>query len=367
MRILTVFGTRPEAIKMAPVIRAARQAGIATSVCVTAQHRGMLDQMMEVFDITPDFDLDLMQENQSPLSVAARVLEALGPVLDSVKPDWLLVQGDTITAFAAAFVGYHQRVRVGHIEAGLRTSDKWQPFPEEMNRRLTTTLADLHFAPTRRAMEALAAESVPADRICITGNTVVDALEEILKRPATFSDPRLRALSGRIVLLTAHRRENFGERLEEICTAAISLLHRFPDITLVFPVHPNPNVADMAKRLLGGEERALLTPPLPYPDFVHLMKSSALILSDSGGVQEEAPSIGTRVLVLRDVTERPEAVESGWAKVVGTSREKILQHATDWLQNQPKFSHASRENPFGDGKASVRIMRALQQFAPKMA
>jgi UDP-N-acetylglucosamine 2-epimerase (non-hydrolysing) len=215
-------------------------------------------------------------------------------------------------------------------------------------------------------VEALAAEGVPADRICMTGNTVVDALEEILKRPAKFSDPRLQTLSGRIVLLTAHRRENFGERLEQICSAATSLLHRFPDVTLVFPVHPNPNVADMAKRLLGGEKRALLTSPLPYPDFVHLMKSAALILSDSGGVQEEAPSIGTRVLVLRDVTERPEAVESGWAKVVGTSREKILEQATDWLENEPKLSRPSRENPFGDGKASVRIVRALQQSAPKM-
>jgi UDP-N-acetylglucosamine 2-epimerase (non-hydrolysing) len=364
MRILTVFGTRPEAIKMAPVIRAAKDAGIDTSVCVTAQHRGMLDQVIEVFGITPDFDLDIMQENQSPLSVAARVLEALVPVVLSVKPSWLLVQGDTTTAFAAAFVGYQQRVRVAHIEAGLRTSDKWQPFPEEVNRRLVTVLADLHFAPTQRAMAALTAEGVPPHRICVTGNTVVDALQEILKRPASFTDSRLRALTGRIVLLTAHRRENFGERLEQVCLAAADLLRKFPDITLVFPVHPNPHVTEMAQRLLGSEARAMLTAPLAYPDFVHLMKSAALILSDSGGVQEEAPSVGTRVLVLRDVTERPEAIESGWAKLVGTSRSKILEYATAWLENERNDSPLSAENPFGDGKASARIVRVLQQFPP---
>jgi UDP-N-acetylglucosamine 2-epimerase (non-hydrolysing) len=305
-----------------------------------------------------------MQENQSPTSVAARVLEALVPVVVSVQPDWLLVQGDTTTAFAAAFVGYQHRVRVGHIEAGLRTSDKWQPFPEEMNRRLVTVLADLHFAPTQRAMDALSAEGVPAHQICVTGNTVVDALQEILKRPANFTDPRLRTLTGRVVLLTAHRRENFGERLEQICLAATDLLRKFPDITLVFPVHPNPHVTQMAHRLLGGQTRAVLTPPLAYSDFVHLMKSSDLILSDSGGVQEEAPSIGTRVLVLREVTERPEAVESGWARLVGTSRERILEHATAWLENEKHDPLLSKENPFGDGKASGRIVRALQQFAP---
>ena len=346
---------------MAPVIRAAKAAGIDTSVCVTAQHRGMLDQMMEVFGITPDFDLDLMQDNQSPTSVAARVLEALVPVIVSVEPTWLLVQGDTTTAFAAAFVGYQHRVRVGHIEAGLRTSDKWQPFPEEMNRRLVSVLADLHLAPTQRAMDALMTEGVPAKRICVTGNTVVDALQEILKRPVNFADPRLRTVSGRVVLLTAHRRENFGERLEQICLAALDLLRKFPDITLVFPVHPNPHVMEMAHRLLGGEARAVLTAPLGYPDFVHLMKSATLILSDSGGVQEEAPSIGTRVLVLRDVTERPEAMESGWAELVGTSRSKIFEQATGWLENRNQGALLSKENPFGDGEASARIVRALQQ------
>jgi UDP-N-acetylglucosamine 2-epimerase len=361
MRILTVFGTRPEAIKMAPVIGAAKRAGIETSVCVTAQHRGMLDQMMGVFGLKADFDLDLMQDNQSPLSVAARVFETLKPVVASVEPDWLLVQGDTTTAFAAAFVGYQQRVRVGHIEAGLRTNDKWQPFPEEMNRRLLTVLADLHFAPTHRAADALLKEGVAADRVCMTGNTVVDALQEIMQRHSDFGEPRLKSLSGRIVLLTAHRRENFGERLEGICLAAQDLLLSFPDVALVFPVHPNPNVRATAERLLGDNPRAVLTGPLPYPDFVHLMKSAELILSDSGGVQEEAPTVGTRVLVLRDVTERPEAVESGWARLVGTTREAIVEQATAWLRNGKRNDSTPRENPFGDGQASARIVSELQR------
>jgi UDP-N-acetylglucosamine 2-epimerase (non-hydrolysing) len=346
---------------MAPVIRAATQAGIDTRVCVTAQHRGMLDQMLDVFGIKPDFDLDLMQDNQSPLSVAARVFESLTPVMRLSQPDWLLVQGDTTTTFAATFVGYHHRVRVGHIEAGLRTNDKWQPFPEEMNRRLVTALADLHFAPTQRAADTLAAEGVSAHRICLTGNTVVDAVQEILNRPTSFDDPRLRALTGRIILLTTHRRENFGERFEQICLAACDLLRRFPDVTLVFPVHPNPQVAEAAERLLGGQPRILLTGPLGYPDFVHLMKAAALILSDSGGVQEEAPSVGTRVLILRDLTERPEAVESGWAKLVGTARSKIAAEATAWLENDSRSS-PTKENPFGDGKAGARVVRGLQQY-----
>jgi UDP-N-acetylglucosamine 2-epimerase (non-hydrolysing) len=364
MRILTVFGTRPEAIKMAPVIRSAKEAGIETCVCVTAQHRGMLDQVMEVFGLKADFDLDLMEEDQSPVSVAARICETLGPVVVSARPDWLLVQGDTTTTFAAAFVGYHHHVRVGHIEAGLRTDNKWQPFPEEMNRRLVTALADLHFAPTKRAADSLDAEGVPASRIYVTGNTVVDALQEILKRPPAFTDPQLRALSGRIVLLTAHRRENQGEGLEQICLAAKDLVQKFPDITLVFPVHANPHVTAIVQRLLGGLPRTVLTDPLPYPDFVHLMKSATLILSDSGGVQEEAPTLGTSVLVLRDVTERPEAVESGWAKVIGTKRSTIVEHASASLENNRRTHPVAGENPFGDGHASVRIIQALRKWQP---
>jgi UDP-N-acetylglucosamine 2-epimerase (non-hydrolysing) len=364
MRVLAIFGTRPEAIKMAPVIRAARAAGIDTRICVTAQHRGMLDQMMNVFGLTADFDLDLMQENQSPLSLAARALEAIGPVILDAKPDWLLAQGDTTTTFAAAFAGYHHHVRVAHIEAGLRTADKWQPFPEEINRRLVTVLADLHFAPTQRAADALLAEGVSSERICMTGNTVVDALQEIVKRPHAFADARLSSVTGRIVLLTAHRRENFGERLEQICLAVTDLLQRFSDLTVVFPVHPNPRVVEVAERLLGGHTRIVLTEPLTYPDFVHTMKRATLILSDSGGVQEEAPSVGTRVLVLRDVTERPEAVEFGWAKLVGASRTKIVAEASAWLEgNDTQTDSRAVRNPFGDGKASGRIVAALQRLS----
>jgi UDP-N-acetylglucosamine 2-epimerase (non-hydrolysing) len=363
MRILAVFGTRPEVIKMAPVIRAAKGQGIDTRICATAQHRGMLDQMMKVFGLKADFDLDVMQQNQSPLSVAARVLEVLGPVIVDAQPDWLLVQGDTTTAFAATFVGYHHRVRIGHIEAGLRTDDKWRPFPEEMNRRLVTTIADLHFAPTQRAADALLAAGVAVESVRITGNTVVDALQEILQRALCFEDSRLSSLKGKIVLLTAHRRENFGEPLEQICLAATDLLHKFPEASLVFPVHPNPRVMETVQRLLGNQPRTILTGPLAYPDFVHLMKSATLILSDSGGVQEEAPSVGTRVLILREVTERPEAVESGWAKLVGTSRKNIVEQATAWLEDDGIGIPRSGQNPFGDGKASLRIVRALQQFS----
>lgn len=359
MRILTVFGTRPEAIKMAPVIQACVAAHLECAVCVTAQHREMLDQMLAVFGIHPDFDLNVMQENQSPLAVAARIMESLEPVLAAGKPDWLLVQGDTTSAFAAAFVAYHQRVRVGHVEAGLRTQDKWQPFPEEMNRHLISALADMHFAPTDRAAKSLLAEGVENQKILVTGNTVVDALHSILRSEPCYSDTRLRSLNGRIILVTAHRRENFGPPLEQICLAIRDVLRDFPDVTAVFPVHPNPSVSATVRVLLAKESRALLTEPLAYPEFVHLMQRAALILSDSGGVQEEAPSVGTRVLVMRKVTERPEAVESGWAQLVGASRKEIVKRASEWLGSRPANLPQPAPNPFGDGKASERIVRAL--------
>ncbi len=359
MRILTVFGTRPEAIKMAPVIRACAAARLECAVCVTAQHRDMLDQVLEVFDIRPDYDLNVMQENQSPLTVAARVLELLGPVVVSSNPDWLLVQGDTTSAFAAAFVAYHQRVRLGHVEAGLRTRDKWQPFPEEMNRRLISALADMNFAPTDDSADCLRAEGVAEQKILVTGNTVVDALHTVLQCAPRYSDPRLPSLNGRILLVTAHRRENFGPPLEQICLAIRDLLQEFPDVTAVFPVHPNPAVVEVVQRVLSKESRVLLIPPLAYPEFVQLMKRAALILSDSGGVQEEAPGVGTRVLVMREVTERPEAVESGWTRLVGASRKEIVARASEWLQSHSMNLQQPAPNPFGDGKAAERIVQAL--------
>lgn len=344
---------------MAPVIQACAAARVECAVCVTAQHRDMLDQMLEVFGVRPDFDLNVMQENQSPLTVAARVMELLGPVITASKPDWMLVQGDTTSAFAATFVAFHQRVHVGHVEAGLRTQDKWHPFPEEMNRRLISALADLNFAPTDGAAKSLRAEGVAAQKIVVTGNTVVDALHTIVQRAPRFSEAKLRSLNGRIVLVTAHRRENFGSGLEQICLAIRDLLQEFPDITAVFPVHPNPAVGETVQRMLARESRVLLTPPLAYPEFVHLMKRADLILSDSGGVQEEAPSVGTRVLVMRDVTERPEAVESGWARLVGASRKEIVARASEWLGPKAGKPRQPGPNPFGDGKASERIVQAL--------
>ena len=359
MRILTVFGTRPEAIKMAPVIRAARAAGIETSVCVTAQHRDMLDQVLRVFAIAPDHDLNLMQENQTPVEFAARVLESLAPVLRRVSPDWLLVQGDTTTAFAAAFVAFQEKIRVGHVEAGLRTGDKLRPFPEEMNRRLIGPIADLNFVPTSRAAANLRAEGVPDSRIVLTGNTVVDALNAILSAPAQFTDPRLAQLSGRLLLVTAHRRENFGAPLEQICAAVIALVEKFPDLTAVLPVHPNPTVRAAVTAQLSNRPRILLVDPLAYPEFVHLMKRAALILSDSGGVQEESPTVQTPVLVMREITERPEAVESGWAQLVGTSKEEIVARASAWLSGKKKYPSDQIPNPFGDGHAAEKIIRAL--------
>jgi len=360
MRILTVFGTRPEAIKMAPVIRAAHAAEIETHVCVTAQHRDMLDQMLRVFAITPDHDLNLMQEDQTPLQFAARVFEALPGILRKIRPDWLLVQGDTTTAFAAAFVAFQEKIRVGHVEAGLRTGDKLRPFPEEMNRQLISPLADLNFAPTARAAANLRAEGIPDSRIILTGNTVVDALNAILSVPTQFSDPRLTQLSGKILLVTAHRRENFGRPLEQICSAILTLVEKVRDLIAVVPVHPNPAVRAAVNARLHNQQRILLVDPLSYPEFVHLMKRAALILSDSGGVQEEAPTVHTPVLVMREITERPEAVESGWAQLVGTSTEEIVSRASAWLCGQKSAPSAAAPNPFGDGHAAEKILRALQ-------
>ena len=359
MRLVTVFGTRPEAIKMAPIVLAARKAKIETYVCVTGQHRDMLDQMLRVFDIAPDHDLNLMQENQTPLEFAARVFETLPAVLRKIRPDWLLVQGDTTTAFAAAFVAFQERMQLGHVEAGLRTGDKHHPFPEEMNRRLISPLADLNFAPTARAAANLRAEGIPETRIVVTGNTVVDALKHILSVPAQFTDGRLARLSGQILLVTAHRRESFGKPLEQICDAILLLTQNFPDLTTVLPVHPNPTVRATIHSKLSNHPRIVLTDPLSYVEFVHLMRRAALILSDSGGVQEESPTVGTPVLVMRDVTERPEAVEASWAQLVGTSTEEIVAQASAWLAGKQSKPPSTIANPFGDGRAAERILEVL--------
>jgi len=364
IRALSVFGTRPEAIKMAPVVRAlqARPESFDSVVCVSAQHRGMLDQVLEVFGISVDHDLDLMTPGQTPAEVVARVLERLSPLLRTVRPDVLLVQGDTMTAFAAAFAGFLERVPVAHVEAGLRTGNRYSPFPEEMNRVLTSRLAELHFAPTVRAHETLLHEGVAAEDVMLTGNTVIDALLCAVRPNYRLVTPSLAGLDPerRILLVTTHRRESFGAPLDSICAALRDLLERFDDLQLVLPVHPNPLVKQTVIRRLSNLPRAHLIEPVDYLEFANLMARAHLILTDSGGIQEEAPSLGKPVLVLREVTERPEGVQAGTAVVVGTDRERIVRAASELLTSAEAYARmANAANPYGDGRASERIAGAL--------
>ncbi|MDP3938301.1 MAG: UDP-N-acetylglucosamine 2-epimerase (non-hydrolyzing), partial [Deltaproteobacteria bacterium] len=320
-RVLIAFGTRPEAIKLAPVVAALKAASprIETRVVVTAQHREMLDQVLSLHGIVPDHDLDVMRPRQTLTQITHRALERVGRLLDDDPPDLVLVQGDTTTSFTVALAAFYRRVAVGHVEAGLRTYDKFQPFPEEMNRVLTSHLADWHYAPTRRAREALLREGIPASRVLVTGNTVIDAVLAVAAKPLSRSPvPGWRpAPDRRLILVTAHRRENLGEPLREICGAILDLVDRYEDVEVIYPLHLNPAVREVVRPLLGRKERVRLVPPLDYHPFVSLMAHSTLILTDSGGIQEEAPSLGKPVLVLRHVTERPEAVEAGTVKVVG--------------------------------------------------
>ena len=366
IRVLSVFGTRPEAIKMAPVVHRlrARSDRFESLVCVSAQHRDMLDQVMEVFDLTADHDLAIMTPGQSPAGVAARVLDRLPPLLREVRPDVLLVQGDTMTTFASSFAAYLERIPTGHVEAGLRTGNRYHPFPEEMNRVLTTRLADLHFAPTSNARDRLLEEGVAPDTVVLTGNTVIDALLATLKPNYQFQTPALASLDpgSRIVLVTTHRRESFGDPLRATCAAIGDLVAKFPDIEVVIPVHPNPHVKGPVEALLCDTPRVRLIPPVDYVEFVHLMAKAHLILTDSGGVQEEAPSLGKPVLVLRDTTERPEGVEAGTAVVVGTDRERIVATAARLLSSRDQYQRmASAVSPYGDGQASERIVSALEK------
>jgi UDP-N-acetylglucosamine 2-epimerase (non-hydrolysing) len=360
MKILVVVGTRPEAIKMAPVIRRLRdEPECRVRLCVTAQHRQMLDQALTLFGIKPDIDLDLMRPDQSPNELASRVFAGLDPVLASEAPDWLLVQGDTTTAMCAAVAAFHRRIRVGHVEAGLRTGDFRHPFPEEMNRRVVDLIADANFAPTRRAADALRAEDVPAGKIFLTGNTVVDALQEIAAREGDLPEENL-------VLITAHRRESFGEPLERIVRAIARLARSFPDTRFVHVAHPNPSVLGTVRRNASLENVTVIE-PVDYLELVRLMRRARLILTDSGGIQEEAPTFGKPVLVLREKTERPEGVEAGLARLVGTDEEEIVRQGTALLSNGAGRSLASgRGNPYGDGLASVRIAAILlrRPFAP---
>jgi UDP-N-acetylglucosamine 2-epimerase (non-hydrolysing) len=379
MRVLTVLGTRPEAVKMAPVIRTlARTPGVEARLCVTAQHRQMLDQVLGLFEIVPDYDLDIMRENQSLAELSRHIFQDLEPVLREFQPDWVLVQGDTTTVAITALMSYYLSIRVGHVEAGLRTHDKWQPFPEEINRRVAGVIADLHFAPTEWARQNLLKDGIPSEIILVTGNPVIDALHVVSDQPAPQEVSALLEKLGvepgqrgseqgakRLILVTAHRRENFGQPLEDICFAIQDLAGR-GDVEIVYPVHPNPNVREPVQRLLGNVPHITLLPPQDYLPLVHLMKNSTLILTDSGGIQEEAPVFGIPVLVLRNVTERPEGVEAGVLQLVGTDRGLIVREAIRLLDNASDYAAMTKAvNPFGDGHAAPRIVEALVKYHGK--
>lgn len=400
MKVLVVFGTRPEAIKLAPVIRELQRrssdSGLQPLVCVTAQHRQMLDQVLGIFGIRPDYDLNVMEDNQTPAQVASAVLARLESILHREKPDWVIVQGDTTTVAAASLAAFYAGIKVGHVEAGLRTHDKWQPFPEEINRRVAGVIADLHFAPTERARKNLLCEGIPDECIVVTGNPVIDALHWVAELPP---NPTARELLQRLgldenvgeqegsntlakrnprvplmILITAHRRENFGEHLENICLALRDIVMRSDrQVQVVYPVHLNPSVWEPVHRLLEGVPNIILTPPLDYLCLVHLLKHSYLVLTDSGGIQEEAPGLGKPVLVLREVTERPEAVEAGTVRIVGTDRERIVAETFRLLEDQALYlKMAQAVNPYGDGRAAHRIVAALlgepvQPFQPILA
>jgi len=371
MRVLAIFGTRPEAVKMAPVVAALKRTpGIETRVCITAQHREMLDQVLDLFAIQPDIDLDLMRPNQSLAELTASIFTNLDPVLKRERPDWVLVQGDTTTVMAASLLCYFNRIQVGHVEAGLRTHDKWQPFPEEINRRVAGVVADLHFAPTEHSRQNLLSEGIPDVAIAVTGNPVIDALNEIVRRPAPAEAQALLDKLGicpggkELVLVTAHRRENFGKPLEDVCAALRSLAENYPQrLELVYPVHLNPNVQEPVHRLLGKVPNITLLKPLDYLPMVHLMKHATLVLTDSGGIQEEATSLGKPALVLRNVTERPEGVEAGVLKLVGTDPQVIVGEARRLLEDPAAYrAMANARNPFGDGHAAGRIVQAILDY-----
>jgi UDP-N-acetylglucosamine 2-epimerase (non-hydrolysing) len=370
-KVMTVFGTRPEAIKLAPVINrlTERADRLHSIVAVTAQHREMLDQVLHLFAITPDYDLDLMRAGQSPFEITAQALMGLKPILEVEQPDIVLVQGDTTTVLAASLAAYYLKIPIGHIEAGLRTYDKFQPFPEEINRRLTSALADLHFAPTPVARDHLLRENIPDDCIYVTGNTVIDALLSVAHRPYTFRSAPLGGLAfdqSRVLLVTAHRRENWGRPIQNICTAIRCLVADFSDVTVVFSVHKNPIVRQIVNTELGGVDRVHLLEPVDYEPFVHLMKRAHFILTDSGGVQEEAPSLGKPVLVLRDVTERPEGVVAGTLRLVGTDTERIIAEATRLLTDPGAYmTMAQARNPYGDGHAAERVVDLLGRWLAK--
>jgi UDP-N-acetylglucosamine 2-epimerase (non-hydrolysing) len=368
LRVLSVFGTRPEAIKMAPVLLALRDLDphVESRVCVTAQHREMLDDVLCLFEIEPDHDLDVMRPGQSPTAVAAEILYRLEPVFELERPDWVLVQGDTTTAAIGSLAAFYAGAHVGHVEAGLRSGEPREPFPEEINRRVAGVIADLHFAPTVGARANLLREGVPAETIVVTGNPVIDALQHVAAL-ADGEEDLLGTHGGheRIVLVTAHRRESFGRPMESICAAIWSLANRYPDVRFVFPVHPNPAVRDVVHGSLLDVPGVTLLPPLSYLDLVRVLRRAHLVLTDSGGLQEEAPSLGKPVLCLRDVTERVEGVAAGTVRLIGTDPVRIVEETARLLDSPAEHAHmAQAVNPYGDGTAARRIVSALTGSRP---
>lgn len=366
-KIITIFGTRPEAIKMAPLVKELeKREGIVSKVCVTAQHREMLDQVLEYFDINPDFDLNIMKNKQSLTGITNRVLEGLEEIFSKEKPDMVLVHGDTTTTFSGALAAFYQQIKVGHVEAGLRTHNKYFPFPEEMNRKLTASLADLHFAPTKNSKKNLIKEGVNEKDIYITGNTVIDAMHHTVKEDFKFSIDLLNNIdyvNKKVILITAHRRENWGEGINNICEALNRIVKENEDVELIYLVHLNPIVRDVVYEKLGKNERIHLLNPLDTNETHNLMNKCFMVMTDSGGLQEEAPHLGKPVLVLRDVTERPEAVEYGTVKLVGTDVEKIVYEANKLIKNEDEYLKMSRAtNPYGDGYASKRIADIIENY-----
>jgi UDP-N-acetylglucosamine 2-epimerase (non-hydrolysing) len=361
--VALVFGTRPEAIKLAPVYAELKRRGKPVTVIVTAQHRGLLDQMLAVFDMQPDIDLDLMQEGQGLGQLTCRALSGLQEAFQKTRPDIVLVQGDTTTVLGGALAAFYEKIPIGHVEAGLRTRDKLSPYPEEMNRRLTDVMTDVYFAATRRARHNLQGEGVDANAIYVTGNPVVDALRAVLDRDPGLPEEFkwVDELEGRLLLTTAHRRENLGVPFSRICEALREIVERFPDVTVVWPLHPNPLVSKAAHELLDGLDRVILCDPLDYWAFVPLMARADLILTDSGGVQEEAPAVGVPVLVTRESTERPEGVEAGVARLVGTETETIVAEAARILESPTEYTRMTEVGcPYGDGRAAERICDAIE-------
>ena len=364
IKVMTIFGTRPEAIKMAPLVKELEKRDeIESIVCVTAQHRQMLDQVLEIFDIKPDYDLNIMKDRQTLVGITARAIEGLDGVMKEAKPDIVLVHGDTSTTFCGSLAAFYNQIKIGHVEAGLRTYDKYSPFPEEMNRKLTGAMTDMHFSPTIRNKENLLRENVKEEDIYITGNTVIDALNTTVKDNYEFKDEVLKDMpwdTKKVVVMTAHRRENLGEPLKNICTAVRELVEKYEEIEVVYPVHMNPAVREVAYEILGGHDRIKLIEPVSAEELHNAMKRGYMVMTDSGGLQEEAPSLGKPVLVLRNETERPEAVEAGTVKIAGVDKDVIFKMAEELITNKEEYDKMARAiNPYGDGHASERIVDAI--------